>query len=150
MAMKRKYIMFALLFLASACLTLAGYMWVNKVDTAKEKLALSINQSDITFQKYFNGDYDSAKVAMLNYIQLLDKFSAESKDPIRNPFACDAAFWYVRLAKLEDKNHHSAEKVACMQEAISRYKAIWGVTKSEDTLHKEVTKLDEIALKAAK
>jgi hypothetical protein len=150
MAMKRKYIMFTLLFLASACLTMVCYMWLNKVDTAKDKLALSIKQNDITFQKYFNDDYDSAKVAMLSYIQLLDKFSAESKDPVRNPFACDATFWYVRLAKLEDKNNHSAEKIACMREALSRYKAIWGVTTSEENLHKEVTRMDEIALKAAK
>lgn len=147
MPMKRKYIMFAMLILASACLTLAGYMWVKKVDTFKERAAISLKQSDLAFQKYFNADYDSAKEIMLNHIRLLDKFSAESENPVRNPFASDATFWFVRLAKLEGKNNQMAEKARCMDEALSRYASIYKTSCSAEYLQQQVERMDDIALK---
>lgn len=122
--MKRNYIMVGMLFLASVCLAMAGYLWMNKSATSKERLAASVKRSDVAFQKYFNGDYETAKQGALDQIGLLDRLSAESKDPVRNPYASDALFWYIRLAKLADRNHHPIEKAAYMQEALSRHKAI--------------------------
>jgi hypothetical protein len=144
--MKRKYIMVALLFLASACLTLACYIWVKKSDTPKEKLAVGIKQQEITFQKYFQADYDSAKEAMLNCITLLDKLSSESKNPGRNPSASDAVFWYVRLAKLEEKNNHPEEKNKYMQEALSRCQSVGSMNCSWENLQQNVERMDVIAL----
>jgi hypothetical protein len=143
--MKRKYIMVALLFLASVCLTLACYMWVKKVDTPEERLAVSVKQSDMVFQKYFHADYDSAKEAVLNHIKLLEQFSFESKNPLRNPHAADTVYWYVRLAKLEEKNHHAEEKAKYMAEAQSRCQAIGRINCSGESLQQDVERMDVIA-----
>jgi hypothetical protein len=144
--MKRKYIMVATLFLASICLTLACYMWVKKSDSPKEKLAIAVKQEEVAFQKYFHADYDSAKEAMLNYIKVLDKFSSESKNSVRNPYAADAVFWYVRLAKLEEKTNHPEEKAKYIEEALSRCQAVGSMNCSREYLQQNVERMDVIAL----
>jgi hypothetical protein len=143
--MKRKSIMVAMLFLASVCLSLACYMWVKKSDNPKERLTAGIKQQEVAFQKYFHGDYDSAKEAMLNCITVLDQLSLESKKPGRNPHAADAVFWYVRLAKLEEKNNHPEEKARYMEEALSRCQTVDSLNCSQANLEQNVERMDVIA-----
>jgi hypothetical protein len=145
--MKRKYIMFALLFLASVSFTLAGYLWVKRVDTFQERAAISLTQSDLAFQKYFHADYDSAKETVVSHINSLDKFSAESENPNRNPFASDATFWCVRLAMLAGKNNQNDEKARHMEEALSRYARMYKTGCSAEYLQQQVERMDNIALK---
>jgi hypothetical protein len=149
MPMKRKYIMVGMLCLASVCLTLAGYLWVNRVGMPEERLALSLKESERVFQKYINGDYDSARVALLNYIEMLDRYSSESKNPLHNSHASDAVFWLVRLANLEAKNHHIGEKARYLQEALNRCQRVGRMNCSEEWLRQAVERMDEIALKTA-
>jgi hypothetical protein len=145
--MKRKYIMFGLSFLASICLALASYLWAIQIDTPEERLAYSVKQSEIAFHQYFNADYDAAKETILTHLKLLEKFSAESENPDRNPFAVDAAFWYVRLAMLEEKNNHNEDKAIYMEEAVSRYAKIFKTNCNAEYLWQHVGSMNDNVLK---
>ena len=83
--------------------------------------------------------------AMLNHIRHLDMLSAESGDSTSNPYAVDARSWYVRLAKLEERNGGN-EMREYMQEACSRCERFGRADCSEGKLRLDVDQMDTIAL----
>ena len=85
---------------------------------------------------------------MLDYIGFLDQASAESANPLRNPYRKDAMTWYVRLAKLEEKNHGS-EQAEYMREAMARCQKLGWADCSEERLRRDVDRTDDIALAIA-
>ena len=121
------------------------FPWVARPSSDQQKLAESIKQDEAVLEQYFTADYDTAKDAMLNHIRHLDLLSAEAADSIRNPYAADAKSWYVRLAKLEERNGGN-EKSEYMKEACSRCDKLGGADCSEGKLRLEVDRLDIIAL----
>ena len=131
---------FVALALAFAICSLFG-----KASSAQQKLAESVRQSDSVFDQYFTADYGTAKAAMLNHIRLLDQLSAESADATVNPYAVDARSWYVRLAKLEERNGGN-EMREYMQEAYSRCEKLGRADCSEGKPRLDVDRMDTVAL----
>lgn len=125
--------------------TTAGYLWYIKPTPARAKLAQAVKRGDQTFHQYFNADYSTAKTAALDYIRFLDQASAESANPLRNPYRPDAMIWYVRLAKLEEKNHGS-EQAGYMREAVARCQKLGSADCSEERLRRDADRTDDIAL----
>ena len=126
-------------------LAFAIFSWFGKASSAQQKLAESVRQSDSVFEQYFTADYGTAKAAMLNHIRLLDQLSGENAAGTVNPYAVDARSWYVRLAKLEERNGGN-EKREYMQEACSRCEKLERADCSEGKLRLEVDRMDTIAL----
>ncbi len=126
-------------------LAFAIFSWFGKASSAQQKLAESVKQSEYLFEQYFTADYGAAKAAMVNHIRLLDELSAESADATVNPYAVDARSWYVRLAKLEERNRGN-EMREYMQEACSRCERFGRADCSEGELRLNVDRMDTIAL----
>lgn len=124
-------------------LALGFYTWFGKGSSAKQRLAESVKQTDLVFEQYFNADYETAKDALLNHIQYLDKLSAESERPARNPYAMDAMCWSIRMAKLEELNHGDGK--AYIEQARSRCEKLGWADCSEEKLRSEVERMDKIA-----
>jgi len=143
--MRTKILKVGLPVFVALALAFAVFSWFGKASSAQQKLAESVRQSDSVFEQYFTADYGTAKAAMLNHIRLLDQLSAESADATVNPYAVDARSWYVRLAKLEERNGGN-EKREYMQEACSRCEKLKRADCSEGKLRFEVDRMDTIAL----
>lgn len=103
----------------------------------------SARRGDEAYKQYRTADYQTAKSALKDHLQFLDKLSSDSNaaDSIR----ADAMITCVRLAKLEEKNHGS-EQTFYMREAVTRCQTlkikIGGC--SEENLRKEVDRMDQI------
>jgi len=88
---------------------------------------------------------------LLDDLQFLDKVSSDPKivsDPnAPNEFREDAMMTCARLSKLEEKNHGS-EQAAYMKQALARCQTfkLHVVKCNEDSLRKEVDRLDELIL----
>jgi hypothetical protein len=143
--MRTKMLKVGLPVFVALALAFAIFSWFGKASSAQQKLAESVRQSDSVFEHYFTADYGTAKAAMLNHIRLLDRLSAENADATFNPYAVDARSWYVRLAKLEERNGGN-EKREYMQEACSRCEKLERADCSEGKLRLEVDRMDTIAL----
>ena len=70
------------------------------------------------YRIYKTADYPTAKAGLLDFAQWLDKASSDpnAADAVRD----DATLSYVRLAKLEEKQGHTAEQAAYMKQAVAR------------------------------
>ena len=77
----------------------------------------SVRRSHEAQLKYKNADYQTAKSALVDLLQFLDKAGYPPNAP--NEFREDAMMTCVRLAKLEEKNHGS-EQAAYMKQAVTR------------------------------
>lgn len=92
--------------------------------------------------KYKTGDYQTAKSALVDLLQFLDKAGYPPNAP--NEFRQDAMMTCARLAKLEEKNHGS-EQAAYMNQAITRCQSFPLHGKcDEDWFRKEVDRLDAL------
>ena len=71
-----------------------------------------------SYRAYKTADYATARAALLDFAQWLDKASSDpnATDAVRD----DAVLSYVRLAKLEEKEGHTAEQTAYMKQAVAR------------------------------
>ncbi len=93
-------------------------------------------------RKYQTADYQTAKSALLDLLKFLDQAAAETNGP---EFRTDAMMTCVRLAKLEEKNHGS-EQAAYMKQAMTRCQTFKFQGKcDEDSLRKEVDRLDALS-----
>ena len=144
-SMKKKIVEVGLPLFVTSVLALAVFSSFGKPSAAQQKLVESVKQGEFVFEQYFTADYVTAKDAMLNHIRLLDRLSTESGDSIRDPYAVDAMSWYVRLAKLDERNSGN-EKRQYIQEACSRCERFGWADCSEAKLRLEVDQLDTIAL----
>jgi len=144
-SMKTKILKVGLPVFVALALAFAIFSWFGKASSAQQKLAESVKQSEYVFEQYFTADYGTAKDAMLDHIRHLDLLSAESGDSTSNPYAVDARSWYVRLAKLEERNGGN-EMREYMQEACSRCEKLGRADCSEGKLRLEVDRMDTIAL----
>ena len=116
-----------------------------KKESARDKLARSFKESEYTYQQYHDADYEGAKKAILNHLESLDKLSAESVKPDRNPYVSDAMIWYVRLAHLEETNNNLAAKTEYLSEALSRCKRIGRWDCSEESLLRDAERIDPLS-----
>jgi hypothetical protein len=92
--------------------------------------------------KYRTGDYQTAKPALLDLLAFLDKAGYAPNAP--GMYRMDAFSTCVRLAKLEEKQGHEAEKAAYMKQAVARCEAL-GIRKcDEDSIRKEVDRQDAL------
>jgi len=82
---------------------------------------------------------------VLGHISLLDKLSAEAGNPSRNPYSSDAIAWFVRLAKLEERSGGSGS-AEYMREARVRCEKLGRVDCSEESLRRQIDRMDTIAL----
>lgn len=140
----RKLIILTVLLLATVA---AGIVLVNswKKKSKEEKLAQSMKQSEYTYQQYRDGDYATAKTAILAHLELLNKRSGESERPVRNPYFVDGMMWYVRLAHLEEMNNNPAGEAESMSEALSRCAKTGRWDCSAEKLRREAARLDALA-----
>ena len=67
----------------------------------------AVRRGDEALRKYKTADYQTAKAALLDQLQFLDKVSSDPKAP--NEFREDAMMTCARLSKLEEKNHGSEQ-----------------------------------------
>jgi len=95
--------------------------------------------------KYRFGDYETAKSALLDLLQFLDKAGYPPNAP--DEYRMDAMSTCVRLAKLEEKQGHAAEQAAYMKEAVKRCQTLplakFGKC-DEERLRKEVDRMDAL------
>jgi len=93
--------------------------------------------------KYRGGDYQAAKAALLDLLQFLDKVSYPPNAP--DEFRQDAMFTCLRLAKLEERQGHDAEKATYMKQAVARCESFPLKGKcDEDSLRKQIDRLDAL------
>ena len=140
----RRLIVVAILLIATiaAVVALIDY---RKKKSAEDRLTRSVKQSEYTYQQCRDGDYATAKTAILTHLELLDRWSAQSERPTRNPYFFDGMMWYVRLAHLEDKNNNPAGKSEFMSEALSRCGQIGLADCSEEKLLREAERMERLA-----
>ena len=143
--MKTKLLHTGLSVIVGFAVAFAVYLWLYKPDSTRQELADMVKRSEYVYRQYKEADYNTARHAMLDHIRLLDKLISESADPLRNPYSADAMTWYVRLAKLEERNNKPG-KPECMQEATARCKKLGRADCSEDSLRHQVDRMDKIAL----
>jgi hypothetical protein len=91
--------------------------------------------------KYLTGDYQTAKSALLDLLAFLDKAGYPPNAP--DMYRVDAMSTCVRLAKLEEKQGHEAEKDSFMKEALARCQTLRFTNNcNEGYLRKETDRLD--------
>ena len=93
-------------------------------------------------QKYRTGDYQTAKPALLDLLAFLDKAGYPPNAP--GMYRMDALSTCVRLAKLEEKQGHDAEKAAYMKQAAARCEALKVRKCDDDSIRNEVDRLDAL------
>ena len=116
-------------------------------ESSASNLAEAAIRGEKSYKQYKTSDYATAKAALLDYITFLDRLAIA--DPsLDNTCTADAIFSYVRLARLERKNHGSDEN-RYMTEAVSRCNK--SKTKfvdcSEETLNRSVDILDKVPVR---
>src|SRR5205085_5343739 len=130
----------ARLAVALACFAVGvfvGYPRNNNVPNPElQKLAEAVAHQSYAFEQYRHGDYGPAHAALLDDIRLLDSFSAEPGRPVKNCFAEDAMFDYVRLAKLEERYERDGAG-AYIREAASRCERLGRANCAESYLRNE-------------
>jgi hypothetical protein len=124
--------------------TSATYFWYRNSNSAEQRLADTTKRSRYVFDQYLRADYLSAKQAVLDHISRLEKLSAGSANPSRNPYAADAVSWFVRLAKLEEQNNGS-EREEYMREARLHCEKLGRADCSEEALIQEIGRMDALA-----
>jgi len=94
-------------------------------------------------RKYRFGDYETAKSALRDLLQFLDKAGQPPNAP--DEYRVDAMITCLRLAKLEEKQGYAAEQAAYMKEAVTRCQTMKLYPKcAEEALRKEVDRLDTL------
>ena len=102
----------------------------------------AVRREDEALLKYKTADYQTAKSALVDLLQFLDKAGYPPNAP--NEFREDAMYTCVRLAKLEEKNHGS-EQAAYMKQAVTRCQSFPLHGKcDEDSLRNLVDRLDAL------
>jgi hypothetical protein len=112
-----------------------------------ENLADAAARGETAYRQYKTADYTTAKAALLDYINYLDRL-AETDPTLKEMLMSDAMVSYVRLAKLEEKNRGS-EGARYMTEAASRCGKLrikWGNCAAE-TLRTKVDAIDTVPAK---
>jgi hypothetical protein len=108
-----------------------------------------VRRGDEALRKYKTADYQTAKAALLDQLQFLDKVSSDpniSSDPnVPGEFRQDAMMMCARLSKLEEKNH-GPEQAAYMKQAVARCQTfkLHVVKCDDDSLRREVDRLDAL------
>ena len=103
----------------------------------------SIRRGNEARSKYRSGDYQAAKSALLDLLQFLDKVSYPPNAP--NEFREDAMLTCLRLAKLEERQGHDAEKATYMKQAVTRCESFPLKGKcDEDNLRELIDRLDAL------
>jgi hypothetical protein len=124
--------------------TNATYLWYRNSKSDEQRLQESAERSRYVFDQYLNADYDSAKRSILDHISWLDKLSAASPNPERNPFSADAVSWFVRLAKLEERSGGDA-RGDYMGQARLRCEKQGKADCSVEMLSQDTGRLDDLA-----
>ncbi len=101
-----------------ALLVLVASLVVAGCKTSKTTEDDLITHGNAAYKQYKTADYAIAKAALLDHVSLLDR-TAASDPKSAYVYNQDAITSYVRLAKLEEKNHGS-EQARYMSEASSR------------------------------
>jgi hypothetical protein len=124
-------------------LSVLAVLLVSACKSSDDKLAEAAARGNTVYKQYKTSDYPTAKAALLDHINFLDR-TAASDPELANTFNADAMLSYVRLAKLEQKNRGSDE-ARYLGEAISRCgkRAVKGNC-SADALTAEVDKVDAL------
>src|ERR1044071_6036186 len=99
-------------------LSIPALLLVSACKSSDDKLAEAAARGNAAYKQYKTADYQTAKAALLDYIKFLDQTTA-SDPKFANMNNQDALLSYLRLAKLEQKNH-GADEARYMTEAISR------------------------------
>jgi len=93
--------------------------------------------------KYKTADYQTAKSALVDLLQFLDKAGYPPNAP--NEFREDAMYTCLRLAKLEERQGHDAEKAAYLKQAVARCESFPLKGKCDaDSLRKVIDRLDAL------
>ena len=120
------------------------YFWYRNSESEEQRLAEITEKSRQVFDQYLNSDYAAARQSVLDHISLLDKLSAASANPSRNPYAADAISWLVRLSGLE-KTNGGSDSADYLREARTRCEKLGRVDCSEETLSRDTARMDAIA-----
>ena len=102
----------------------------------------SSRRSEEAMRQYRTADYQTAKSALVDHLQYLDKLTS---DPNGGDMARqDAMITCVRLAKLEEKNH-GPDQAAYMKEALARCQKLKNTSGcNEEKLRKSVDQMDAL------
>ena len=134
---------FVCVSLLSLCTFVCGCRQKPAKSAAQALADESSRRSHEVLQKYRTGDYQIAKPALQDYLQFLDKASYPPNAP--DMYRADAMITCVRLAKLEEKEGHSAEQAAYMKQAVAWCERGTLTAKCNDeALRKEVDCLDAL------
>jgi hypothetical protein len=111
-------------------------------DRAMEVMKESARRGSEAMRQYRTADYQTAKTALLDYLQYQDKLTS---DPNGGDMARqDAMITCVRLAKLEEKNH-GPDQATYMKEAIARCQKFKYTNRcNEEDLRKIVDQMDAL------
>lgn len=102
----------------------------------------AVRRGDEALRKYKSADYQTAKSALVDLLKFLDKASYPPDAP--DEFRVDAMSTCVRLAKLEEKQGHTAELASYMNQAVTRCQTLKIRKCDENSLRKEVDRLDTL------
>ena len=112
-------------------------------DPARELENEAARREGEASHKYRFGDYETAKSALRDLLQFLDKAGYPPNAP--DEYRVDAMITCLRLAKLEEKQGHAAEQAAYLKEAVTRCQTMKLYPKCEEAgLRKEVDRLDAL------
>lgn len=128
-------------------LSLACLMWSctqkPKKSPAVELADEGVRRADEANHKYATADYQTAKAALVDLLAFLDKAGYPPNAP--EMYRSDAMLTCVRLAKLEEKQGHDAEKASFMKEALARCQTLRFTNNcNEDYLRKETDRMDKL------
>ena len=126
-------------------LLLTAWSCNRSVDKQLAQEAQDANRARQAYKQYCTADYMTAKAALMDFAQYLDRrISSEPPDKVV-VYKQDLMFTYVRLAKLEEKNNGS-EKAAFMNQAAARCQQLgkWAKCSDQD-LRELVDRLDTVA-----
>jgi len=132
------------LILASACLFTVWSCHRAKPNP-QEHEAERANQ---VYKLYRTADYATARPALVDYAQQLDKLVTSGPPDDAEANKSDLMVTYVRLAKLEEKNK-GFDKDAFMKQAVTKCQQLrikWGQC-SEQELRERVDRLDTVSPK---
>jgi hypothetical protein len=98
-----------------------------------------------SYKEYKNGDYPTAKAALLDYVRYLEEKLQDPAYPHAAMAKVDLTISYVRLAKLEEKNNGPGKEKYMQQAALWCERMEIKKTCSVEELHKQTEWSDEAA-----
>lgn len=144
--MRKHPISNSLMILAFAVVFTIGSCSQSRSTQPAEQQAQVVERANQVYKQYRSADYPTAKAALLDFAQHLDKLISAGPPENVVSYQGDVMVIYVMLAKLEEKNGGS-EKEAFMKQAIARCQQLKVKRKClEQELRDQVDRVDSVPL----